>query len=109
MQQQYYVYILTNLYHTVLYTGVTRDVFGRVAQHKLGKGARFTSRYHADKLVFYEAFDRIEAAIQREKQIKGGSRQKKIQLIESMNPKWKDLFEEMQARGATIKFFSPPS
>jgi putative endonuclease len=93
---EYYVYIMTNINHTVLYTGVTNDLYRRVEQHRAGEGGRFTSRYYLTKLVYYEAHEYVEDAIQREKLIKGGSRQKKINLVNDLNPAWKDLFEEMQ-------------
>jgi len=91
--KQYYVYILANQYHTALYTGVTNDLQSRVLQHKSGQGGAFTSKYKVDKLVYYEVSDDIEPAIMREKQIKAGSRQKKEELVNSMNPEWKDLFD----------------
>jgi len=95
MGKQYCVYILTNHHNSVLYTGVTSDLKKRVYQHrqKLVKG--FTSRYKCFKLVFYEISDDILAALEREKQIKAGSRQKKIDLIREMNPEWRDLYEEL--------------
>ncbi len=93
MRKQYYVYILTNKHHTVLYTGVTSDLKKRVYQHRMKLVAGFTSRYNVGKLVFYEVADNPEAAITREKQIKGGSRAKKINLINAMNPQWLDLYE----------------
>ena len=88
----YYVYILTNKHHTVLYTGVTNDLSKRVWQHrkKIIKG--FTQRYNVENLVFYEIFDFIEMAIAREKQIKGYSREKKNSLINSFNPEWINLY-----------------
>ena len=94
-QKQYYVYILANQYHTALYTGVTNDLLSRVFQHKSGQGSTFTSKYKANKLVYYEISDDVEAAILREKQIKAGSRQKKVDLVNSLNPEWKDLFDEL--------------
>ena len=90
----YWVYIVTNVNNHVLYTGVTNDLRKRVAQHKAGVGSEFTSRYRAHKLVFYEGFRRITDAIAAEKRIKAGSRAKKIQLIEGLNPEWKDLSVE---------------
>jgi putative endonuclease len=93
--RQYYVYILANVHHTVLYTGVTNHLQRRVLEHKDGKGSEFTKKYHVTKLVYYEAGDDINVAIAREKQIKAGSRNKKIELINSLNPEWKDLSEEM--------------
>ncbi len=95
MNKQYYVYIMTNKYNTVLYTGVTNDLRRRVYEHKSGLGEGFTSRYNITKLVYYEAPDDVNSAIAREKQIKGGSRQKKIDLINGMNSEWTDLYEEL--------------
>ena len=92
---EYYVYIVTNINHTVLYTGVTNDLYRRVEQHRSGEGGKFTSRYYLTKLVYYKVYAYVDDAIQREKLIKGGSRQKKIDLVNEMNPAWKDLFEEM--------------
>ena len=95
MSNQYYVYIMTNNHNNVLYTGVTNDLKGRVFEHKEKLIKGFTKKYNIYKLVFYEVFDDAYNAISREKQIKAGSRQKKIDLINSMNPKWKDLYEEL--------------
>jgi putative endonuclease len=95
MGKEYFVYIMTNKYNTVLYTGVTNDLMRRVWEHKEGFGSTFTSRYRVNKLVYYESYENINLAIAREKQIKGGSRQKKINLVNSLNPGWKDLYEEM--------------
>ena len=92
---QYFVYIMTNKYNAVLYTGVTNDLKRRVYEHKHGQGSSFTTRYNVNKLVYYEITEDVCAAIAREKQIKSGSRQRKIDLINSMNPEWKDLYEEM--------------
>ena len=90
-----YVYITTNKNHTVLYTGVTSDLINRVIQHKQKITKGFTAKYNIDKLVYYEEVGLAEYAIKREKQIKAGSRQKKIDLINSINPDWKDLFDEI--------------
>jgi putative endonuclease len=90
MQGQYFVYILTNDRHTVLYTGVTNNLPRRVAEHSSGF-SRFTARYNVHKLVYFEEFHEINEAIAREKQIKGGSRRKKVLLIDSLNPDWHDL------------------
>jgi putative endonuclease len=88
------VYILTNKNNSVLYTGVTSDIKERIEQHKLKKHPdSFTARYSLHKLVYYETFDTIGEAIQKEKIIKGGSRKKKLDLIRSTNPEWKDLSE----------------
>lgn len=93
-QIEYYVYIMTNKNNNVLYTGVTNNLLRRVIEHKSGRRNAFTSRYKIRKLVYYESGYDINAAILREKQIKGGSRKKKIELIQGMNPKWEDLFEK---------------
>jgi len=85
---------MTNTYNTVLYTGVTNNLQRRVLEHRSGKGSKFTKKYRVHKLVYFECGDDINAAIYREKQIKAGSRRKKIELIKSMNPEWKDLYEE---------------
>ncbi len=94
MQKQMYVYILTNRTHTVLYTGVTNDLARRMEEHKQGLNKGFTKRYKVHKLVYYELFDDPTSAIQREKQIKAGSRGKKLDLIRSMNPNRRDLSED---------------
>jgi len=92
--RKYCVYILTNVHNTVLYTGVTNNLQRRVFEHKTGIGSVFTKKYNVNKLVYFEVGDDIYNAITREKQIKGGSRRKKIDLINSMNPDWKDLYDE---------------
>ena len=91
MDKQFYVYILTNRNNNVLYTGVTNNLSRRVYEHKNKLIEGFTKKYHVDKRVYYEAYADSLNAITREKQIKGGSRAKKIQLIESMNKEWDDL------------------
>jgi putative endonuclease len=95
MWKNFYVYIMTNFLHTVLYTGVTNDLKRRTFEHKSRNGRGFTSRYNATKLVYYEVFVDAYGAIAGEKQIKAGSRQKKIDLINKMNPEWKDLYDEL--------------
>ncbi len=90
-EHNYFVYMMTNQHNTVIYTGVTNDLAKRVFQHKKKIIKGFTSQYNLDKLVYYEYTTDIRAAIAREKQIKGGSRAKKIALIKTMNPEWKDL------------------
>ncbi len=94
MSQQYYVYMMTNKHNTVLYTGATNNLSRRVFEHQSKSRSGFTSRYNINKLVYFETFGEISEAIAREKQIKAGSRQKRIDLICGMNPEWKDLFEE---------------
>jgi putative endonuclease len=90
-KKQYWVYIMTNRWHTVLYVGVTNNITRRVSQHKSGKGGPFTRKSNVDRLLYVETTDDILAAIRREKQIKGGSRKKKIALIIAVNPEWRDL------------------
>ena len=95
MLQQYYVYIMTNRHNTVLYTGGTGDLIKLVYQHREKLVAGFTSRYNVWKLVYYEVTDDINAAIAREKQIKGGPRRKKVELTDKFNPEWDDLYDEL--------------
>jgi putative endonuclease len=95
MDKLYFVYILTNQRHTVLYTGVTSDLKARVYQHREKLLPGFSSRYNVFKLVYYEAFQDVTAAITREKQIKAGSRQRKMDLINSQNPEWRDLYGQL--------------
>ena len=90
-ENEYCVYIMTNKYNTVLYTGLTNNIQRRINEHKQHVVKGFTDKYMIEKLVYLEVTSDIEAAILREKQIKGGSREKKIALIESGNPEWKDL------------------
>ena len=91
MTQYSYTYIMTNRTNTVLYTGVTSDLKKRTFEHKNGFGGHFTSKYKVCKLVYYLVFEDIREAITMEKRIKGGSRLKKIRLVEGMNPDWNDL------------------
>ncbi len=95
MNRQYYVYIMTNKRNTVLYTGITNDLKRRAYEHKEKLVDGFTKKYNITKLVYYEVFADPENAILREKQIKAGSRQKKIDLISSINKEWLDLYEEI--------------
>jgi len=88
--RQYYVYIMTN-YSRTLYTGVTNDLRRRVYEHKQKLVPGFTAKYNITKLVYFEATNDVQAAIAREKQIKGWLRAKKIALIEAANPRWDDL------------------
>ncbi len=94
-QKKYRAYIMTNRVNTVLYTGISSLLQTRSYQHKTKKYKGFTARYNVNKLVYFETFDRVEDAIAREKQIKAGSRKKKIDLINSMNPKWRDLTDQL--------------
>jgi putative endonuclease len=93
--REYYVYIMTNRSRT-LYTGVTNDLARRVYEHKTKQTPGFTQRYNITQLVYYEATPDVRSAIEREKQIKGWLRAKKIALIESMNPGWRDLSQDWE-------------
>jgi putative endonuclease len=92
MDNQFFVYIMTNKNHSVLYTGVTNDFKRRVFEHREKLVGGFTKKYQVTKLVYYEEGGDGYSAITREKQIKGGSRQKKINLINAMNKDWEDLY-----------------
>ena len=92
----YYVYILTNKYNTVLYTGVTRDLIRRVYEHKSHADPKsFTSKYKVTKLVYFEETSNVRVAIEREKQIKSWSRDRKADLIFEKNPHWVDLYNRL--------------
>ena len=95
-EKYYYVYINTNRWNSVFYTGVTNNILDRSNKHKtkINKNS-FTAKYNVNKLVYYETFTNINDAIAREKQIKGGSRKKKIELIKEFNPKWRDLSKDL--------------
>ena len=95
MDKKFFVYIMTNKNNTVLYTGVTNNLVRRVYEHKEKLIEGFTKRYNCTKLVWYEIYDDPYNAISREKQIKAGSKKKKIDLANSMNPEWKDLYSEI--------------
>jgi putative endonuclease len=96
MERGGYVYILSNKNNTVLYTGVTSNLLKRIHEHKSKLFPNsFSSKYNINKLVYYNGFSTIDEEILEEKRIKGGSRLKKIALIESMNPQWDDLFEDI--------------
>lgn len=91
------IYIMTNVNRTTLYVGVTSDLYSRVLDHREKVYPKsFTARYNLSVLVYYESFYSIEEVIEREKQIKAGSRLKKENLINSVNPEWKDLFTEIE-------------
>lgn len=91
-----FVYIITNYKNTTLYVGVTSNLPQRILEHKEKRYPNsFSARYNLNKLIYYESFQMIGDAIGREKQIKAGSRQNKIDLILSLNPEWKDLYEEI--------------
>jgi putative endonuclease len=96
MNKSFWVYIMTTLDNSVLYTGVTNDLIRRAFEHREGLVKGFTQKYHVKKLVYFENGATALSTIAREKQIKGGSRSKKIQLIESVNPKWDDLWHTIK-------------
>ena len=89
------MYIVTNKHNTVVYVGVTNNVFRRTLEHREGVGSLFTSMYRCKKLVYFEVFDYVYDAIRREKEIKKWRREKKERLINSVNPGWRDLFNEL--------------
>jgi putative endonuclease len=93
-ERRYYVYLLSNQHHTVMYVGVTNDLQRRMWQHKNKAVPGFTSRYNIDRLMYFESFRDVSAAITREKQLKGYGRVKKIALIKRENPSWTDLSAE---------------
>lgn len=95
MGHNYYVYIITNRDNTVLYTGVTNNIIRRIYEHKEKLINGFSKKYNCDKLVWYEIYGDAYNAITREKQIKAGSRRRKVMLINSMNLEWKDLYGEV--------------
>jgi putative endonuclease len=96
---QYFVYIVCSGSAT-LYIGMTNSIYRRALQHKHGEIEGFASKYHCNRLVYYESFDGVHKAIGREKQLKGWTRAKKIALIESKNPRWEDLAEKWGAQMA---------
>ena len=91
-----YVYLLTNKWNTTVYTGVTSNLRKRIYEHREGLSDGFSKRYKLHKLVYFEILDSIEEAISREKQIKAGSRGKKLRLIKEENPNFQDLYEQIQ-------------
>jgi len=95
MNKYLYVYLMTNSNNTVIYTGVTNNLKSRVFQHKNKVIKGFTEKYNVTKLVYYEIFDNSYNAISREKQIKAGPRKKKIDLINKVNSRWKDLYFDL--------------
>jgi putative endonuclease len=95
MAKESYVYVMTNQAHRVLYTGVTGNLVKRVRKHKEGICGGFTKKYNVNRLVYFEVLGHIREAVAREKQIKKGSRRKKIDLIKETNPEWRDLYEDL--------------
>jgi len=95
MQKYYFVYIISNKLHTVLYIGVTSNLPKRVWEHKKKLVEGFTSKYNVSKLVYYEMFQEVEKAIEREKRLKTWKREWKERIINEMNPDWKDLYQSL--------------
>ncbi len=95
MKSESFIYIIANKNNTVLYTGVTSNLISRIYQHKEGLCKGFSKKYNLNKLVYYEIYNDISLAIEREKQIKAGSRSKKEKLINKKNPEWRDLYIEL--------------
>jgi putative endonuclease len=93
---EYFVYIVCSRSGT-LYIGMTNNLYRRLLEHKSGEFEGFASQYHCDRLVYWESFDDVLKAIDREKQLKGWRREKKVKLIESLNPRWQDLAEKWGA------------
>lgn len=98
-----YVYLLTNKHNNVLYTGVTNNLIRRIYEHKVKLVKGFTQRYNVDRLVYYEAYSNIVKGIQREKQIKGWTRKRKDTLINTLNPRWEDLYPSLCLVSATLQ------
>jgi putative endonuclease len=94
-RRYYFVYLLANSSRSVMYAGVTRNLLKRVLQHRAGLGSAFVKKYWIHNLVWYEVHESPVSAITREKQIKAGSRARKIALVESTNAMWRDLSEEI--------------
>lgn len=95
--QTYFVYILTNQRHTVLYIGITNRLQRRISQHGISRLCHFARQYNANKLIYFEVFSNPRSAIAREKQLKGWRRSKKEALIAALNPEWRDLMSDMMA------------
>jgi putative endonuclease len=95
MEEKGYIYFMTNRTNNVLYIGVTNSLTRRIVEHAEGRGSVFTSKYNCSKLVYFEVFPTIEQAISREKQLKHFKREWKNQLVETVNPEWRDLSESV--------------
>ena len=96
MMNTSYTYILSNKSRTILYVGVTSNLYPRIIEHKSGKGSSFTRKYSINQLLYYEEFTAIDQAIAREKQLKNWHREWKWNLIKDKNPELKDLFEDLR-------------
>ena len=106
-RKQFYVYILSNKYHTVFYTGMSNNLARRIYEHKNKLVEGFTKRYNLNQLVYYEYTDNPESAIVREKQIKDYRRSKKLKLIQDMNPQMKDLHLELAEESGDLSACGP--
>ncbi len=95
MKSSYYVYIISNKVHTVFYTGVTNNLTRRIYAHKHKLVEGFSQKYNINKLLYFEEYSDVNEALKREKQIKDFRREKKLQLINSLNKNWEDLWEEI--------------
>ena len=100
MRRTFYIYIITNTYNSVIYIGVTNNLFRRITEHKNKTDKNsFSAKYNLWKLVYYEYTEYVSSALDREKEIKKWRREKKNELIKMMNPKWNDLFAEIDEYG----------
>jgi putative endonuclease len=108
MNYNYYVYILSNKYKTVFYTGVTNNLYRRTLEHKLKIHHGFAEKYNTDILVYYELFYNIESAIKREERLKRWKRKWKIDLIEKFNPQWIDLTDKIGDARSEAGMTTPP-
>ena len=93
--KKYFVYILSNKYKTVFYTGITNNILNRVTAHKNGVGSKFVKKYNVNQLLYFEEFSSPIKAIQREKQLKKWKQEWKINLIQKLNPDFRDLYTEL--------------
>ena len=94
MRNDYFTYIMSNQTNSTIYVGVTNNIERRALEHISGNGAEFTSKYKINKLVYFERYTEVLDAIKREKQLKGWKREKKVMLINQMNPEWNNLMQE---------------
>ena len=95
MQRGGYIYIISNKNRTVLYTGVTSNLVSRIYEHKVGEGSKFAKKYNCTDLLYFETFPDIEYAIKKEKQMKKWKREYKENVINELNPDWRDLYEDI--------------
>ena len=98
-EKYYYVYLLTNYTNSTINTGVTNNLIGRAQQHREKSNEDFTNRYNVWKLVYFQHTREVYSALEREKEIKAGSRKAKVALVESTNPRWRDLYPDLLEGG----------